>query len=256
MRKVSSFLLLLYFTLTATATGFVLAGYRPPQFITPLSTLAGFSFALSHAVGRQGWKRALTLLGVVFVVSLTLEAIGVATGLVYGQYHYTDKLGPRFLGLVPYLIPVAWYMMMYASLVIADRLTPSRWPSGWRTVAVAAVGGLVMTAWDLVMDPMMVAGGHWVWETGGAYFGIPIHNFFGWWLTTFLSLAIYGWLAKANAGMPSQADWLAVVAYLITGLSSILIFLKYNPAISLIGMMAMLPWFMVGLFRILEPVDS
>ncbi|MCS7009762.1 MAG: carotenoid biosynthesis protein [Anaerolineales bacterium] len=246
------FLLSLYFLLTALAVGYALAGQHPPAFVTPLSTLTGFAFALSHAVQRRGWKAALVFLAIVFIVSLTFESIGVATGLIYGRYHYTDKLGPRFLGLVPYLIPVAWYMMMYASLVIADRLTPSAWSGVGRTLTVAAVAGLVMTAWDLVMDPMMVASRHWIWEEGGAYFGIPLQNFFGWWLTTFVSVGCYGWLMRGDTLGPSRFDWLAVVAYLITGLSSILIFLKYNSAISLIGMMAIFPWVIAGLFKIWE----
>ena len=37
-----------------------------------------------------------------------------------------------------------------------------------------------MTAWDLLMDPMMVAWGMWVWDHPGAYFGIPWGNFLGW----------------------------------------------------------------------------
>lgn len=61
-------------------------------------------------------------------------------------YHYTNRLGPLFLGLVPYLIPVAWFMMSYPSFVIADWLIPAR-VTGWkRNLAAAAVGGLVMTA--------------------------------------------------------------------------------------------------------------
>jgi uncharacterized membrane protein len=40
-------------------------------------------------------------------------------------YHYTALLGPKFLGLVPYLIPAAWFMMNYPSFVIAERLIPS-----------------------------------------------------------------------------------------------------------------------------------
>ncbi|NTW35817.1 MAG: carotenoid biosynthesis protein, partial [Syntrophobacteraceae bacterium] len=42
-----------------------------------------------------------------------------------------------------------------------------------------------MTAWDVMMDPMMVRGQHRVWEADSAYFGIPLQNFWGWWLTTF-----------------------------------------------------------------------
>ena len=36
-----------------------------------------------------------------------------------------------------------------------------------------------MTAWDVGMDPMMVAAGNWIWETEGAYFGVPLQNYWG-----------------------------------------------------------------------------
>ena len=90
-----------------------LIGTPIPAFLTPLTTLTGFSFGMLHAGERLGWKKALLFLAFVFGVSLFFESLGVATGLVYGPYHYTEKLGPKFLGLVPYLIAVAWFMMMY-----------------------------------------------------------------------------------------------------------------------------------------------
>jgi len=52
--------------------------------------------------------------------------------------------------------------------------------------ALALVAAMVMTAWDTVMDPGMAAAGNWVWERGGAYFGVPLRNYAGWLLTTFL----------------------------------------------------------------------
>jgi len=112
----------------------------PSRFLTPVSTLVGFTFALLHAGQREGWRRALRLLALVFAVSLLFESVGVATGLVYGPYHYTNKLGSLFLGLVPYLIPVAWFMMSYPSFVIADRLIPANWKRWQRILSVAAVG--------------------------------------------------------------------------------------------------------------------
>ena len=57
--------------------------------LTPIITLIGFAFALLHASLRQTWRAALTLFVISFVVSLAFESIGVATGLVYGPYHYT-----------------------------------------------------------------------------------------------------------------------------------------------------------------------
>jgi putative membrane protein len=43
---------------------------------------------------------------------------------------------------------------------------------------------MAMTAWDTVMDPGMARSGAWTWEHGGAYFGVPEHNFAGWLATT------------------------------------------------------------------------
>lgn len=236
-----------------------LFGVRIPPVVTMLLTGLGFTFALLHASVSIGWKSSLLLVLCTFLVSLAFESASVATGLVYGPYHYTDKLGPMFLGLVPYLIPLAWFMMMYPSWVIAERVTPKHW-TGWRRLlAVAAIGALAMTAWDLAMDPFMVAAGHWVWEIEGAYFGIPVQNYWGWWLTSFVTLAVFGLLAKPvmNSGVNGNQDCsdffhferLAVYSYAINGLSSILTDVNLGlGGAALAGLFAMLPWFFFGSF--------
>jgi uncharacterized membrane protein len=283
LRRLALILLILYALMTVYTILGRPFGIAPAMVFTPLVTLAGFAFAMLHAGQRQGWQGALRLLALVFGVSLLFESVGVATGWVYGPYHYTDKLGPKFLGLVPYLIPAAWFMMSYPSFVIADRLVPQKdnlheehevtrktAPSGvlaakdggaiqalspaprkrgWgRILAVAAVGGLVMTAWDLVMDPIMVAGGHWVWDTNGAYFGIPLQNFWGWWLTVFTTYALYLWLeGKGTRGKGTGFDRLAVLSYLVTALGIILAAgLSGEGALALIGLFAMAPWAVAG----------
>jgi putative membrane protein len=190
------------------------------------------------------WERTLRLLGLVFGVSLLFESVGVATGLIYGPYHYTHKLGPLFLGLVPILIPVAWFLMSYPSFVIADWLAPSAWKRWQRVLAVAVIGGVAMTAWDLIMDPIMVAGGHWVWDTNGAYFGIPLQNYWGWWLTVFTTFALY-LLMSGKTEKPAEAkfDRLAVLSYLVTALGLVAVSLVSGAgALALIGFFAMMPW--------------
>ncbi len=223
-----------------------------PFQVTPINTLLAFTFALLHAAQREGSRRTALLTGVVFATGLAFESVGVATGWVYGPYHYTDQLGPKFLDLVPYLIPIAWTMMMYPALVIAQGVIPRTWPTVWRNLAVAALGGVVMTAWDVAMDPMMVAAGHWVWDVPGAYFGVPLQNFWGWWLTTFVALWIYLVLSpriKENPVAGFSDRW-AVEAYVLLGASSILVNLLTNlqgPALA--GIFAMLPWMVMGMIQ-------
>jgi putative membrane protein len=250
-RRITIALLILYALLTAYPLVSLALGASPMGIMTPITTLAGFTFALLHACQREGWERALRLLALVFGVSLLFESIGVATGWIYGPYHYSDKLGPLFLGLVPILIPVAWFMMSYPSFVIADWLVPADWKRGPRLLAVAAVGGLAMTAWDLVMDPVMVAGGHWVWDTNGAYFGIPLQNYSGWWLTVFTTFALYLLISgKTEKPVEARFDRLAVTSYLVTALGIVAVSLVSGAgALALIGFFAMMPWVAAGWLR-------
>jgi uncharacterized membrane protein len=255
MRRLVPYFLGLYILLLTIAVGTLALGGTPPPALTPLSTLAGFTFALLHAAVRMGWRRALGLLGLVFAVSLTFESVGVATGLVYGPYHYSLKLGPLFLGLVPYLIAVAWFMMMYPSFVIADWLIPQAWTHWKRLLSVAAVGGLVMTAWDVVMDPLMVHGGHWVWDVDGAFFGVPLQNYWGWWLTVFVTFALFLLFTRGKSALVSDPsfDRLVVISYTLTGIGHAIAALSIGlggPALA--GLLAMLPWMITGWLKMSE----
>ncbi len=253
-------LLIPYALLSNYAYLSIALGWMYFPFFTSLTTLVGLTFTLLHAGQRQGWKNALLLFGLTFGVSLLFESVGVATGLIYGPYHYIGKLGPLFLGLVPYLIPVAWFLMMYPSYVLAERLIPARL-AGWKRILVlATIAGLVMTAWDVVMDPGMVANGYWVWEVEGAYFGIPLQNYWGWWLTTFTVFLLYLLLARPRADTDTTAgasnalsprfDRLVLFSYALTGLTDVLVALlggMGGPALA--GIFAMTPWVVMGWWR-------
>jgi len=52
---------------------------------------------------------------------------------------------------------------------------------------VPAIASFVMVMWDFCIDPVTsTIDRDWIWENGGNYFGVPIQNFFGWFLTVFL----------------------------------------------------------------------
>lgn len=235
----------------------MVSGIQNPGWVVLLATGVCFIFSVLHAWQRLGGLPALTLLCLCFVISLLFESVGVATGLVYGPYHYTDLLGPKFLGLVPYIIPLAWFMMIYASFLIARSLTPKLKNQFLHLALIAAIGGVVMTSWDLMMDPLMVAGGHWVWVIKGAYFGIPLQNFFGWWLTTFVTYGLFLLIWPAQRGtqinlkkFPPTWDRWVYLSYLITGVGN-----GATAAVSglsgpaLVGLFTMGPWLLMAWWK-------
>jgi len=193
-----------------------------------LSTLLLFVFSLTHAVRRLGPARAATLLTLVFSVSVLSEGLGVLTSWIFGPFHYTDRLGPKLLGLVPLVIPLAWFMMAYPSLVIAERLLRPNWdrPSSARPAGLALLAAVILTVWDVGMEPLMVLNGHWAWETEGAYYGIPLQNFLGWLATAFCFYFVYGLIAPRLAGPGDRPrverdDGLAILAYALMGVNTL-----------------------------------
>jgi uncharacterized membrane protein len=153
-------------------------------------------FSLWHATFALGGRLTLVFFAITALTSWVFEEIGVVTGLVYGQYHYTTTLGP-WLGSVPILIPFAWFLLIYPSYVIANLILDG-WPVGTaggrgHLCRLALVGALLMTAWDLVIDPTLSGPtvGAWVWERRGPYYGVPVQNYLGWILTAFTIYLLY-----------------------------------------------------------------
>jgi putative membrane protein len=142
--------------------------------------------ALVLALLQQAWGLARTLWAALLIIlfSWAIEALGLATGWPFGDYHYTDKLQPQ-VAQVPLLVPLAWLMMLPPAWAVAGRIA-----NGARTPAFVGLSGLAMTAWDLFLDPQMVAWGFWLWAEPGGYFGIPWLNFAGWFLAAALITAI------------------------------------------------------------------
>lgn len=159
-------------------------------------TLPLVLFTLSHAIYTLGWRHALAFFSVSTIVSWTFEHLGVASGVVYGGYSYTEVLGPR-LGHVPVLIPLSWFMYLYPGYIVVNCILSDE-PVGSqgglvRVLWLSAVGAVVTTAQDLVFDPILSGPivSAWIWNQGGGYFGVPVHNFLGWIATSFIVLAVY-----------------------------------------------------------------
>ncbi len=140
--------------------------------VTLTAVGVGLPIALGAAlvVGFGGWL---------------LEFVGSRSGVLFGRYEYTERLQPQ-VARVPFVIPLAWIMMMPPAWAVASYLVPDGGP-----IVFAAVAGAAFVAWDLFLDPQMVQWGFWRWHDGGHYLGIPLRNFVGWFVGAFvLTLAV------------------------------------------------------------------
>jgi bisanhydrobacterioruberin hydratase len=133
-----------------------------------------------------GARRAVLSLLTLSAFGFAIEIIGVATGLPYGKFFYGDSLGPKALGLVPYLLPIS-YLPLVVGAVAAT------WSGGLEVnnrLLTIFRSALLLTLMDGVLDPGAATLGFWVWPEGGAYYGVPLTNYAGWLLSGTLAVAL------------------------------------------------------------------
>ena len=87
---------------------------------------------------------------------------------------------------MPAIVPLAWFAMAVPAREAAHAALghgPGR-RHAWSSAPAA------LTAWDLFLDPQMVGEGYWRWARPGAYRGIPLGNYVGWFVTGLGVMAI------------------------------------------------------------------
>lgn len=125
-----------------------------------------------------GVARGLALIAALSVLSMTVEAVGVLTGVPYGRFAYSPGIGTAVIGPVPWTVGFAYVPLLLGACAMARRYASGR--PLWQQ---AFLGALLLVAADLVLDPGAALLGFWVWSDPGPYYGIPLSNFVGWFLT-------------------------------------------------------------------------
>jgi putative membrane protein len=252
--------------------GFFLAhvGFHGTQLATggrlPFDQMTVFFslFVITHACFMLGWRRALAFFLATALIGFVMEFIGVKTGVIFGRYYYTDVLGWKILGTVAWPIPLAYFMVLYpatmmANLLLHGSVVTEKLPLKGSILA-ALLAGLIMSAWDLSMDPYMAGEQKaWVWVDGGPYFGIPLRNFAGWVATTTLAGLAYRVIEHRIALRPMGRlkPWIVVLPLLCYGILIIGDFaLGYPEATKVIPPFVMGIALLASLMRMYQPVES
>jgi len=164
---------------------------------------------------RWSPRRAGELLLCSVTVPLLAEWSGINFGFPFGtRYSYHENLTPKILGQVPFFILFAWFSLLYHALALLESI-PTRLKGRDRVWLKALLAALLVTACDLMLDPLAVDIGAWVWERRGPWWGAPLPNFAGWLL---VSVVVYGLFhsrlfpvrhkPSANAPFPQKNVWM------------------------------------------------
>jgi putative membrane protein len=121
-----------------------------------------------------------------FVAGLFAEIIGVNTGILFGDYHYSKIFGEKLMG-VPILIGLNWFCIVYASFQVVLKFIKSAHLNGF---AIALLTAFLATLFDFVMEPVAIELGFWQWHTPE----IPFLNYACWFIISFMIALFFYWI--------------------------------------------------------------
>ncbi|MBW4615163.1 MAG: carotenoid biosynthesis protein [Desmonostoc vinosum HA7617-LM4] len=163
--------------------------------------ILGATAVFLYALRTLGLGRTLAFMLPSVFISLSSELLGTSTGFPFGHYSYLSGLGYKIAGLVPFTIPLSWfYVGCVAYLLARAGLKVDNKPSLLRHMGAIALGALLLTSWDFVLDPAMSQTSlpFWYWQKPGAFFGMPYQNFVGWMGTGSVFMTVAALLWKNN----------------------------------------------------------
>ena len=121
-------------------------------------------------------------------IILSVEVAGVNMGFPFGDYSYTQALGPKLFE-VPLVIPFAWLSILVPSWVASEQILH------FRHVVVASV---VVTAFDAVLEFAAASLNLWHWQGGR-----PTElNYISWFAVSCVSLTLLKRYAREKAAHP------------------------------------------------------
>jgi uncharacterized membrane protein len=201
----------------------------PMLAIVALHVLPPIAFALIHGAILYRTRGILIFFAICLVVGNIVENVGVRTGFPFGRYYFTDLMGPK-LFVVPIQLGLAYLGMAYLSWTLARLILGNTRSTLAKSsvVTLPLVAAFIMVAWDFSQDPVWSTILRlWIWPRGGAYFGVPATNFFGWYLTVWVFYQLFALYLRGGSlnpePLPSSYWRQAVLFYAATAVGNILL---------------------------------
>lgn len=178
-----------------------------PLFKTLIPFALIFSFvalAFFHS-SKIDWKTILVFLSI-YIISFTIEAIGVNTGQLFGYYNYDNGLGLKLFE-TPLIIGVNWLFLVYTTAAVVDRFK-------LHSIFKIIVASFGMLIYDIVLEQVAPKLDMWHWKNEI----IPFQNYLAWFA---LALFFHSLLKALNIKIQNK------LALLILGCQFLFFFILF-----------------------------
>jgi uncharacterized membrane protein len=184
-------------------------------------------FAVIHGARIYRLRGSLLFTSLCLGVGTFFESVSLRTGFPFGHYRFTELMGPQLFGL-PILLALAYVGMGYLSWILGMVIIECQDKplSGRKIVQLPLAASFIMTVWDISMDPVWADIDHaWVWRDGGLYYGVPISNFLGWFLTVYIFYQLFALYLRNRMSIPlPTSHWhLAILFYAASAAGNLLV---------------------------------
>jgi putative membrane protein len=163
-KEATKFLIIFYIVGTA---GFLIPQTRGIfEKLIPVSLIINiFMLFLFHKVFNL---KHLIFFASVIVVTIAIEAVGVQTGQLFGEYIYGNSIPVKVFG-TPVLIGFNWLMLTYGAVFLIRSKKALR-------KFLPILVGLLMAGFDYVMEPVAMKTDMWTWM----FNEVPFQNYVMW----------------------------------------------------------------------------
>lgn len=169
--------------------------------ITPYTLLL---VAVSAFLFHKEWNsKTVVVLCSIFIISMLVEIVGVATGKLFGFYNYNSSLGIRIAD-VPVIIGINWIILIYASNAILTKISTNK-------ILRVSGASVLMVIYDVVLEQAAPLMNMWKFENDFP----PIRNYIMWFLMAVLFQSIIELFKLNTNNKPARALFIIQIFFFL-----------------------------------------
>jgi uncharacterized membrane protein len=172
--------------------------FGPTQYPEALLLVLAVATTLAGLARQLPAQNVFLAAVIIVILAGAVQTLGALTGLPFGPFVYSERLGPQLFHPLPWSAPLIWVVAILNSRGVA-RLIMRPWRKmrsyGFWVIGITAV---LAALFDLGLEPFATrVRQYWLWNPTKMpfdYYGAPCVNFVAW---TVVALLILGFITPS-----------------------------------------------------------